>query len=83
MKIHLLSKNLGYLQKITKLSLISVIVTVACDVLSLIFFGSSIIEFDLSDLVIVLLLYVITYIFEYACMLQNRSKSVMFSDIGE
>ena len=75
--------NLEYLQKITKLIFITVIISFAGDLLSTMFFSSSMVSFNLSTLVLVLVLYVITYIFEYACMLQNKSKAVMFDDIDE
>lgn len=75
--------NLEYLQRIAKLTLITVIISFSFELLSTIIFSSSMISFSISSLVLVLVLYVITYIFEYACMLQKKSKAIMFSDTEE
>lgn len=72
--------NLEFLRKIAKYSLISVIISFVCEILFTSIFSSSIMNFSLSEVVLVLVLYVITYIFEYACILQNKSKNTMYDN---
>ena len=76
-------ENLNYIKKIAYFTLVTVIVSMVGDVLSTLFFDNSIISVDLMVLAFAALLYVISYIFEYACILQKNSKVTMYGEIDE
>lgn len=71
-------ENLDYLNKVAYLSLITVIISFVSDIISSIFFNTSMIHVDLRSIIVVLGVYTITYIFEYACILQKNSKNKMY-----
>lgn len=71
--------NLVYINKIAYLSLIALIVSFVADLLTNIFFDISMIGVSLSQVLIVLVLYIVAYLFEYACVLQKESKSKMYN----
>ena len=72
------SENKDYLDKIAYLSLISVIISLVSDIVSSLFFGNSMVHIDLTNVIVVLGLYTIAYIFEYACILQKDSNNKMY-----
>ena len=71
-------KNSDYLNKIAYLSLITVIISFVADVISSLLFNNSMVNFSLSTLLLVLVLYTFAYVFEYACVLQSNSKSKLY-----
>ena len=73
-------ENTDFLSKISYLYMISVIISIVSDIVSSLLFDSSLINVDLTNVFVVLVLYVITYIFEYACILQKDSKNKIFSE---
>ena len=72
------NENTDYLSKISYLTLTVVIISFVSDLISSLFFGNSIVHISLSDVLIVLVLYTVTYIFEYACILQKDSKHKIY-----
>ena len=72
------NENSDYLDKIAYLTLITVIITLVSDIISSIFFKTSMIHISLSSVIMVLGLYPVDYIFEYACILQKNSKNKMY-----
>ena len=72
------NENSDYLDKIAYLTLITVIITLVSDIISSIFFKTSMIHISLSSVIMVLGLYTVDYIFEYACILQKNSKNKMY-----
>ena len=72
------SENAEVVNKIAYLVLVSVIISFVASIVSSLFFGDSMISFSLKNVALVLVLYVIAYIFEYACILQKESKVTMY-----
>ena len=72
--------NADYLSKISYLMAITVIISIVSDIISSLLFDNSLVNVNLSNAIAVLVLYVITYIFEYACILQKESKNKLYSE---
>ena len=71
-------ENLDYINKIAYLSLVTVLISFVTDIVSSLFFKDSMVSFNLSRVIYVLILYIIAYIFEYACILQKESKKNIY-----
>ena len=78
-----IDENSDYVNKIAYLSLVIVVISLVADIVSSLFFGDSMVNINLSKVFSVLLLYVIAYVFEYACILQKDSKKIVYEDIKE
>jgi hypothetical protein len=71
-------ENSDYINKIAYLSLVTVLISFVTDIVSSLFFKDSMVSFNLSRVIYVLILYIIAYIFEYACILQKESKKNIY-----
>lgn len=71
-------ENSDYINKIAYLSLVTVLISFVADIVSSLFFKDSMVSFNLSRVIYVLILYIIAYIFEYACILQKESKKNIY-----
>lgn len=77
------SDNLEHTKKIAFLSLIVLIVSFVSDLLSSAYLDNSNVSINLTSVVTVLILYAVSYLFEYACILQKDSKATIYSEIDE
>ena len=71
-------ENSDYINKIAYLSLVTVLISFVADIVSSLLFKDSMVSFNLSRVIYVLILYIIAYIFEYACILQKESKKNIY-----
>ena len=72
------TENNDYLSKISYLALVAVIISIVSDIISSLLFGNSMVRVSMTSIIIVLVLYVTTYVFEYACILQKDSKHKIY-----
>ena len=71
--------SLNYVNKIAYYGLIYVIVSFVSDILSNILFNVSVTNISLTKIAVVLVLYIVSYVYEYACILQNKSKLKLYN----
>lgn len=72
-------ENVGYIRNIAILLIIMACVKIVCGgFVSLLVANSSIISFELMDVILILTLFVVSYIFEYGCSLQAKSECKIY-----
>ena len=75
--------NLEHLRKITYLSLVLLIVDFVADIFAQATIGGDNFSVSLVSVATIMVLYVITVIFEYACTLQKESKATIYTQASE
>lgn len=75
--------NLNHVKRIAYLSLILLILSVASNFISSLFVKSDALEISFVSITGVIVLYIISYVFEYACILQKDSKATIYDEINE
>ena len=77
-------ENVEHIKKIAKLLIISIIVNIFGSAITEIFFSDVYdISISLTDIIYILVIYVLSYIFEYGYEIQLDSKGKMYGDINE
>ena len=76
-----IEENITYLKNISRLSAIAFIVSIVCDILSIMIFTEELhININIPTLSFILFICFITYIFEYALVIQKNSKVRIYSE---
>lgn len=76
--------NINYIKKIAHLLIAIVATSFVCDLISSAIFDFTIsTKIDLTSLIYVLIIFSISYIFEYGYELQKNSKATMYSEVEE
>lgn len=73
-------ENCGLLRQIAKYALILLIVSLVSNIITSLIVGTSITITATVDIIRILVLYAASYIFEYACKLQSKSKEKLYTD---
>ena len=73
-------ENSDRINKIAYLAMISVIISFVADVISSLLFDNSMVNFNLKEVLLVIVLYVVVYVFDYACILQTQSKTKIYNE---
>ena len=77
-------ENVDHIKMIAKLLIISIAVKIVGATISEIFFGDVLdITIGLNDILYILIIYILSYIFEYGYEIQLDSKGKMYGDIDE
>lgn len=76
--------NVAYIKKIAKLLIIGIIVNIFASAITEVFFSDVFdISISLTDIIYILVIYVLSYIFEYGYEIQLDSKGKMYGDLDE
>ena len=70
--------NLNHIKRIAYLALILLIINFVSDLFSGVFISNGATKVDLISVITVMIVYIISLIFEYACLLQKESKTTIY-----
>lgn len=77
-------ENVEHIKKIAKLLIIGIIVNIFASAITEVFFSDVYdISISLTDIIYILVIYVLSYIFEYGYEIQLDSKGKMYGDVDE
>lgn len=75
--------NLEHIKRIAYLALVLIIVNFVTDMFSQLVVSSSSARINLTSVVSVIIIYVVSIIFEYACNLQKESEATIYTETGK